>query len=182
MEDVVSARCAMEGCTTFAHSKRYQGYCLRCFTHVFPDVPVVRNYKTKERCIAEHVARLKAEDTRLAQAVIRYDKRVDGGCSLRRPDIFVELGTHVVIVEVDEQQHDREEYHSCENKRMMQLYTDLAMRQTAPVMLQVSLDARRHDCRRCRCTGLPIGLPFTVSFASRCRGSRACTYSAASIF
>ena len=32
----------------------------------------------------------------------QYDKRIKCGCSKRRPDLLLDLGTHVIIVEIDE--------------------------------------------------------------------------------
>lgn len=47
------------------------------------------------------------------------DKTIQGGCSRRRPDIFVDLGYQIIIVEVDANQHY--DFHcSCENKRVME--------------------------------------------------------------
>ena len=34
------------------------------------------------------------------------DCPVEGGCSLKRPDLALDFGTHVVVIEVDEAQHD----------------------------------------------------------------------------
>jgi hypothetical protein len=56
---------------------------------------------------------------------LRFDKAVDGGCSGRRPDVFLDCLTHVVIVECDENRHTG---YSCENKRMMQLFEDCGRR------------------------------------------------------
>jgi len=49
------------------------------------------------------------------------DHRINGGCSGKRPDWYVDCGTHNLIVEIDENQHAD---YSCENKRMMELFLD----------------------------------------------------------
>jgi hypothetical protein len=55
------------------------------------------------------------------------DKRIQGGCSKRRPDLIVDLSDQFIIVEVDENQHT--DYNcSCENKRIMELSQDLGHR------------------------------------------------------
>ena len=58
---------------------------------------------------------------------VTFDKSA-GGCSKRRPDIAIDCFTHVLINEVDEFGHDTEEYCSCENKRMMQIFEDYGNR------------------------------------------------------
>jgi hypothetical protein len=30
-----------------------------------------------------------------------FDKSIDGGCSKRRPDIFLDMGSEILIIEVD---------------------------------------------------------------------------------
>jgi hypothetical protein len=55
------------------------------------------------------------------------DRRVNGGCSKKKPDFFFELLTHVIMVEVDENGHMSYDQ-SCENKRMMELSEDIAHR------------------------------------------------------
>jgi len=59
---------------------------------------------------------------------VRYDRIVNDGCSLRRPDILIDCLTHAIIIEADEFQHGSLEYCSCENKRVMQLFQDLGNR------------------------------------------------------
>jgi hypothetical protein len=44
-----------------------------------------------------------------------------GGCSRRRPDAYLDLFTHVLIIECDENQHEN---YICENKRTMELFQD----------------------------------------------------------
>jgi hypothetical protein len=39
-----------------------------------------------------------------------YDKVIDGNCSKARPDIVYDMETHVVIIEVDENQHKNSNY------------------------------------------------------------------------
>jgi hypothetical protein len=46
----------------------------------------------------------------------------EDGCSKKRPDLLGDMGTHVVIIEIDENKHDR---YSCENKRIMELSQDV---------------------------------------------------------
>ncbi len=55
------------------------------------------------------------------------DKIVDGGCSKRRPDLLLDLGYQIVIIEIDENQHIDYDC-SCENKRLMELSQDLEHR------------------------------------------------------
>jgi hypothetical protein len=112
--------CKNDWCDTRA-TKKYEGYCLHCYIHLFPDKPVVRNYKTKENTV---VSFIKKEFTDID---ITCDKRISNGCSKRRPDILVDLGYQVVIIEVDENQHVEYEC-SCENKRLMEIYLDIGKR------------------------------------------------------
>jgi hypothetical protein len=55
------------------------------------------------------------------------DKKVQDGCSRRRPDLFLDMGSHVIIVEVDENQHTEYDC-SCENKRLMEISQDVGHR------------------------------------------------------
>ena len=55
------------------------------------------------------------------------DKKVQDGCSRRRPDLLVDMGSHIVIVEIDENSHKNYDC-SCENKRIMELSQDLQHR------------------------------------------------------
>ena len=80
--------------------------------------PITRNYKTKEYTVVEFI---KSEFPNID---IVSDKKITGGCSKRRPDIFVDLGYQVVIIEIDENQHIDYDC-SCENKRLMELSRDV---------------------------------------------------------
>jgi hypothetical protein len=146
MENVVSDRCAHPGCPTIIGCTKYRGFCLRCFMHLHPDETVVRNFKVKERHVIDA---LMGADLGLPSGVVpSCDKRVDGtgGCgSLRRPDWLVDLGTHSVIVEIDEEQHEGYDT-TCETKRLMQLFGDLGDRPL--VVVRFNPDAYMDDGRR----------------------------------
>jgi len=98
--------------------KKYDNHCLNCFIHLFPDQPVSRNYKTKESSTAQFIT------TNFPNFTWNLDKKVEDGCSRRRPDLLCDLGYQVIIVEIDENQHTDYDC-SCENKRIMQLSQDL---------------------------------------------------------
>ena len=56
-----------------------------------------------------------------------WDKRIQDGCSKRRPDLLVDVGSHILIVEVDEQAHS--DYNcSCENIRLAEIARDVGYR------------------------------------------------------
>ena len=110
--------CKTPLCNTIAKIKKYNGYCLNCFIHLFPDEPNSRNYKTKEKDVVDNVLKLFPNLTWIT------DKKVQDGCSRRRPDLLVDMGTHIIIVEIDENSHKSYDC-ICENKRIMELSQDL---------------------------------------------------------
>ena len=122
MMDVKNKTCAQEGCETRANQNFY-GYCCPCFHNLpqFQDHPRVRNYKNKERSVAEFV------ELSFPTISWTFDKRVYDGCSKRRPDILADFGTHLIMVEVDENQHNQYET-TCENRRLMELSQDVKHR------------------------------------------------------
>ena len=52
---------------------------------------------------------------------------VQDGCSKRRPDLLLDMGTHIIIIEIDENKHTSYDC-SCENKRLMELSQDVGHR------------------------------------------------------
>jgi len=115
--------CKSSWCETIVMNNRekYEGYCLRCFVNLFPDKPNTRNYKTKEKCVVDYITKSFPQFTWVA------DKKVQDGCSNRRPDLLLDLGSHIIIVEVDENKHTDYDC-SCEHKRLMELSQDLQHR------------------------------------------------------
>jgi hypothetical protein len=120
MIDIKNPKCKSLWCNTYGN-KRYDGYCRYCFMHLFPDIPISRNYKTKEKNVADYIKE------HLTDIDIITDKRIDGGCSKRRPDIMIDVGFQIIIVEIDENQHNDYDC-SCENKRLMELSQDVGFR------------------------------------------------------
>ena len=119
MVNVVDKTCiGQEGTCVTRSNSIYRMYCLFCFMHAFPDEPITRNYKTKEFAVVERV------QSRFPDFTWRHDKRVQCGISKRRPDLFLDMGSHVLIVEIDEDSHKSYD-DSCENKRLMQLSEDV---------------------------------------------------------
>lgn len=117
-----SAFCKSSWCEKYRSNKKiYKGFCVYCFIHLFPDTPISRNYKTKEKSVVDFVTGTFPNFT------WSVDRRVENGCSKRRPDLMLDLGSHVVIVEIDENQHVDYDC-SCENRRIMELSQDVAHR------------------------------------------------------
>lgn len=114
-----SQLCKSTFCETYKN-KKYNKYCSRCYIHLFPNEPISRNYKTKEYAVLEFIKNTYPEHTWV------NDKTIDGGCSKKRPDIFLDLLTHSIIIEIDENQH--KPYDNCELKRINLLFEDLGDR------------------------------------------------------
>jgi hypothetical protein len=88
---------------------------------MFPDKPVSRNYKTKEYAVVEFIK------SHFPQFTWVEDKIISGGCSKKRPDLLCDFGNQIIIIEIDENQHDTYGS-SCENKRIMELSQDVGHR------------------------------------------------------
>jgi len=121
MINIISKSCINDWCDTIPSNKIYGGYCFFCYVNTFPDQPVCRNYKTKETAVAQFIT------TNFPNFTWILDKKVEDGCSRRRPDLICDLGYQVIIVEVDENMHENYDC-SCENKRIMQLSQDIGHR------------------------------------------------------
>lgn len=49
-----SALCKSEWCEIVSN-KKYDGYCLNCFIHLFPDRSNAKNYKIKEKAVVYYI-------------------------------------------------------------------------------------------------------------------------------
>jgi hypothetical protein len=121
MINVNAKRCKTTLCGTQIHHDRYNGYCLRCCVYMCPDIQVSRNYKTKETSIVDSI---KEKYPTLSWIC---DKRIQNGSSLRRPDILLDMESYLLIIEIDENQHNGYDC-SCENKRLMEISKDVGHR------------------------------------------------------
>jgi len=109
---------SINGCSTWGTIK-YDGYCSRCFAHRFPNDKRAHFTRSKEIVVGRFIRE------RFPDLSWVFDKRIEGGCSQRRPDIFPHLGTHALTIEVDEHEHLAESYQCiCERKKMMEHFQD----------------------------------------------------------
>ncbi len=97
---------------------KYDGYCWCCFANLFPDKPVAQNYLTKENTVATFLKE------KFPNVTWKYNKSVENGCSRRRPDLLLDMGSHIVIVEVDEHSHVGYDP-TCEEKRLGEIWGDV---------------------------------------------------------
>jgi hypothetical protein len=145
MVNVIDKTCKNEWCFTLVKEK-YDGYCLYCYINMFPDKPVARNYKTKEYSVVEYIKKTFADLTVVA------DKIIANGCSKRRPDLLLDLGYQLIIVEIDENQHIDYDC-SCENKRTMELSQDVGHRPIVFIRFNPD-DYRNQDVAITSCWGI----------------------------
>ena len=140
-----SQLCKSTFCETIKN-KKYNGYCTRCYIHLFPNEPISRNYKTKEYAVLEFIRNTYLEHTWV------NDKVIDGGCSKKRPDIFLDLLTHSIIIEIDENQHKT--YDNCELKRINLLFEDLGDRHIVFIRLNPDYYLDKDNKKITSCWGI----------------------------
>ena len=108
-------------CVDHCGRKKYRGYCYTCFISVFPEEKIHKNYKTKELAVVSYIK------NEFPDMAFTNDKIIQGGSSLFRPDIFIDLITYVIIVEVDEHAHNGYD-ESKEQTRIDKILVDVAHR------------------------------------------------------
>ena len=107
---------------TYANPK-YKKYCAKCFSSLFPDEKISKNYKIRESCVLEGFLELVEQYSDIDLSEFVKDKIVKGGVSRRRPDLYIELPEHVIIIENDEHQHNDYDEDS-ETQRIKDLTSD----------------------------------------------------------
>ncbi len=80
--------------------------------------PVARNYRTKENTVATFLKE------RFPNVTWKRNKSVENGCSRRRPDLLLDMGSHIVIAEVNEHSHDVYDP-TCKEKRLGEIWEDV---------------------------------------------------------
>jgi len=88
---------------------------------MFPDDPIIRNYKTKEQSVVDFIK------SRFPEFSWATDRKIEDGCSKRRPDMLLDLGYKVIIIEVDENRHSSYTV-ECETRRLNDISLDLDCR------------------------------------------------------
>lgn len=114
--------CKSSWCETIGNPK-YECYCVACFVNnpENQSKPAMRNYKTKEKDVVDRITQTFTNFTWVT------DKKILDGCSRRRPDLLLDMGSHIIITEIDENKHTNYDC-NCENKRLMELSQDLQHR------------------------------------------------------
>jgi hypothetical protein len=137
MVDVTPRKiCKTYLCQTRTSNPQYEDYCLFCFMNTFPDKPIARNFKTKEKTIKEFIFSQFPNQTWV------WDKPIQDGCSMRRPDFVCDCGEKIIIIEVDENQHTNYDS-TCEITRLNQLSHDVYFRPI--VMIRFNPDCYTQD-------------------------------------
>lgn len=126
MMDVENPRCKTPMCDL--HTPK--DYCARCFAYTFPDQPSY--FKTREMKLKEYLTQHYPDKT------ITHDKHVE--CHRYRPDFVFDMGSHVIVIELDENQH-RSYDTSCDNKRLMSIFQGLGTRP----MIMIRFNPDRYD-------------------------------------
>ncbi len=99
-------------------------YCSSCYATLFPNTKRSNQYLFKQKTITEYLKNeLEKDDVKFDI----IDRKVSGGCSSRKPDLIIERYTHIINIEIDEEQHSGYE-DICENKRLMELFEDFGNR------------------------------------------------------
>jgi hypothetical protein len=102
--------------------------CSRCFYKFYPNDKIPRRFKCKQHYFNEKLIEEFGD-------IFEYDRAIKCGCSLKRPDWFVDCFNYSIIIELDENQH---KYNSCDEKRMMELFQDLGNRKL--ILIRINPD------------------------------------------
>lgn len=107
-------------CGLTYRNPKYKKHCCRCYIYKFPDESISKVYMMKEKYIVDFIK------NNFSKFKPIFNKQT-GGCSKRRPDVYFDMLTHIVIIEIDENQHiDYDEW--CEVVRVNELFTDFGDR------------------------------------------------------
>ena len=126
---------------------RYHPFCFMCYCVLHPDEKIPRRFHIKETYLREEIQK------KFSDLNIIFNRKIDNGCSNRRPDIFIECFTHTIIIECDENQHSG---YSCENKRIMEIFQDLGNRPL--VLIRFNPDAYIEESKK-----IPSPFKYTKS-------------------
>jgi hypothetical protein len=121
-EECMSLSCIEEGCEEpRLYLGKYKGYCTQHFIRKYPNTSIYNNYRIKEIHVVDYVKEKYPSYTWVCDK--KYDFSPTECGSLRRPDMHCDFGSYVLIIEVDENQHEEHET-MCDNKRTCELFQD----------------------------------------------------------
>lgn len=105
---------------------KYGGLCARCWHEQNPSTNTPPPFKTRENEVYLVLRDWLSAQNKMHGTTydIVRDKRIEGGCSKRRPDFFIDCATHAIMVENDEDQH-KKNGNSCDAKRDQEVWNDL---------------------------------------------------------
>jgi hypothetical protein len=131
MVNVKHALCKLCNLIHVNKSSDNEGLCFSCFAFTYPESTTVKNFLVKERFIVNYLKKKHPEYS------WKYNKFINS-CAKYRPDLLLDLGTHIVIIEIDEHQHNTELYKDCDLKRTFDILAELAR---PLIMLRINPDA-----------------------------------------
>ncbi len=133
---VVVMRCAKPYIILPKKNAKYDGHCWYCFANLYPDKPAVRNYRAKENTVATFIKE------KFPNVTWKCNKSAENGCDRRRPDLLLDMGSHIVIVEVDEHSHDVYDP-TCEEMRLREIWGDVHHRKI--VFIRCNTDEYKNE-------------------------------------
>ncbi len=154
---MVSSVHVMDAVTPYANYAN-RTLCWGCFTALHPDL--AKSKVRKEHLVLSELER-RCIDIFEQCGRATWDCPVEGGCSMKRPDLSLDFGTHVVVIEVDEIQHDEA---SCwdEDTRLAVIAADF---QKPVAVIRLCVDTPVPCFRRKRmCNGEPTWVAIEASF------------------
>lgn len=130
MVDVKHPLCKLCDYVYIQESNGYENMCVSCYAFTYPNKEIVTNFLVKERFIVNYLK------DKYSKYTWTHNKTISS-CIKYRPDLLLDLGTHVVIIEIDEHQHNTNLYKECDLKRTMDILAEIAR---PVIMLRINPD------------------------------------------
>jgi hypothetical protein len=127
-----TGRCQSEACSIYDDIDKPRGcishngikLCTNCYNHTVLGDAKPKTMVRKEQFVLAEVQRQLPE---LEDFFVLWDCPIDGGCSNKRPDMLFDFKIGCLVIEIDEDAHRYEDL-TCRNKRMCEIFEDLAER------------------------------------------------------
>jgi hypothetical protein len=152
--------CLSCGAGTDKGDSKFDPLCFQCYCLVNPDEDLPRKFQFKEQVFIKDFSKwFKKMNLSNITQYHTYNKSIDGGCSMRRPDVFIDCGTHYIVLELDEHQHTG---YSCETLRISQLWEDVAELPLVVLRLNPDFYIDSHEIRNPSCFDYSINGRMTI--------------------